>query len=76
MLTCGVLPLGLHSLLEQVEVCPHSQPAGCLYVIVQAATSKVRLSQMTSTVAKLPNQLLQRVSAEKCCMLYIHIECM
>lgn len=38
VLAGGVLPLGLHALLEQVEVRPRPQPARRLDVVVQAAT--------------------------------------
>ncbi len=42
MLTGRVLPLWLYSLLEEVEICAHCEPARRLDIIVQAAqTHKV-----------------------------------
>lgn len=59
VLARGVLPLGLNALLEQVEVRLGAQPAGWLYVIVQAAP---RVGPPTSGTLKASKILLSELA--------------
>ncbi len=49
VLAGGVLPLGLHAFLEEVEVRVGPQPARRLYVIVQAAKKRTHQSGASCT---------------------------